>query len=133
MKAPTPVIPAMYQDHRQAWRGLALAAGAALLLSACVVAPAPYYRGGGVAYGPAPGAYGEVVMTAPPAPYQEVVPVSPGLGYVWIGGYWNWVGGRHVWAGGHWEPGRPGYAWVPHNWGRTGNGWRLNPGHWQRH
>ncbi|WP_297753462.1 hypothetical protein [Hydrogenophaga sp.] len=26
---------------------------------------------------------------------------------MWIGGYWNWVAGRHMWVGGHWEAPRP--------------------------
>jgi hypothetical protein len=105
----------------------------AATLGGCVVAPAGYYRQ--PAYGPAggPAVYGDVVLAAPPAPYVENYGVAPGVGYVWLGGYWNWVGSRHVWVGGHWEQGRPGHVWVPHNWVREGNGWRLNPGRWQRH
>ena len=29
-----------------------------------------------------------------------MVGVAPVPGYVWFGGYWNWVGGRHVWDAG---------------------------------
>jgi len=92
---------------------------AATMLGGCVVAPAPGY-------------YGPVVAVAPPAPPVEVVGVAPGPGYVWFGGYWNWVGGRHVWVAGHWGPGRPGYHWVPHTWVREGGGWRMSGGHWAR-
>jgi hypothetical protein len=97
--------------------GAALAAAA--LLSACVVAPAPYPEGG---------AY---VTVAPPAPQVEVIGTPPVPGYFWIGGYWGWVGGRHEWVGGHWEAPRPGYHYVPHAWVREGGGYRAYPGHWE--
>ena len=73
-----------------------------------------------------------VVVTAPPAAIVEVQGVAPQPGYVWVNGYWNWVGGRHVWVPGRWEAHRPGYAWAPHQWHREGNGWRMAPGHWER-
>ncbi len=99
--------------------GAALLAG--ILLAGCVVAPAPgYYR------------VGPVVTVAPPPVPVEVVGVAPAPGYVWMAGYWNWVGGRHVWVAGHWGPGRPGYRWAPQHWVATPGGWRLAPGHWVR-
>ena len=73
-----------------------------------------------------------VVMVAPPAPQVEVIPASPQPEYVWIGGYWNWVGGQHVWVGGRWMAPRPGYHWVAHSWVRVGGGWRLQEGYWAR-
>jgi hypothetical protein len=100
---------------------IALALALTSLLGACVVIPAPRHYGGG----------GEVVTVAPPAPQGEVVGVAPGPGFIWIGGFWNWIGGRHVWVGGHWESHRPGHRWVPHQWHRDGPGWRLAPGHWE--
>jgi hypothetical protein len=100
--------------------GMAMLALASVTLSGCVVAPAPGYYGD------------ETVMVAPPAPQVEVVGVAPAPGYVWIGGYWNWVGGRHVWVGGHWDAGRPGYHWVPHRWVAYHGGYRLARGHWER-
>jgi len=98
--------------------GCLLVAGT--LLGGCVVAPAQGYYGGGV------------VTVAPPAPQDVVVGVAPAPGYVWIGGYWDWVGGRYVWHAGSWGPGRAGYHWVPHGWVRAGGGWRMAPGHWAR-
>jgi len=69
---------------------------------------------------------------APPAPQVEYFGAPPVVGYVWISGYWNWVGGRHVWVSGRWAaPPRPGQRWVPHQWHRQGDGWRLNHGHWE--
>ena len=43
------------------------------------------------------------VRLAPPAPITELQPNSPGNGYTWIPGFWNWDGRRYVWAAGHWE------------------------------
>ena len=89
-----------------------------LLLDGCVVVPAErhYYR--------------EPVMVAPPPPREESVGPPPTTGYVWIGGFWNWEGGRHRWVEGHWEAPRHGHHWVPHQWGREGDHWRLHEGHW---
>ena len=105
-------------------RGMKVAAAmlalASVTLTGCVVAPAPGYYAGGT------------VMVAPPAPQVEVVGVAPAPGYVWIGGYWNWVGGRHIWVSGHWTKPRPGHHWVAYEWVRQGDGWRLRPGHWER-
>lgn len=95
----------------------ALAAGAAL--TGCVVAPVGPY-------------YGEPVVTAPPQPQYEVVPVAPYPGWLWIGGYWTWRVDRHVWVGGQWVPPRPGWRYVPHRWDPGPRGWREAPGRWQR-
>ena len=86
----------------------------AALLGGCVVR-------GSVAV-PAPAVYVGTVAVAPPAPQVEVIGAPPQPGYVWLGGYWNWVGERHVWVGGHWEARHPGYHWVPHEWVRAGGG-----------
>jgi len=101
--------------------GVAALALATLTLSACVVTARPGYYGGGA-----------VVTVAPPEPQVEVMGVAPAPGYVWFGGYWNWVGGRHVWVPGGWHAGRPGYHWVPHHWVAQGGGYRLAQGHWER-
>jgi hypothetical protein len=86
---------------------------------------------GGCVVEPARGAYvGGVVVAEPPAPVVETIGVAPVAGYVWLGGYWNWVGGRHVWVAGHWAAPRPGYRWAPHEWVRVNGGWRLREGHW---
>ena len=83
------------------------------LASGCVVAtrPAP------VVYeqpGPPPAPPGEVIVTEdPPAPVYETVGVAPGPGFIWIGGYYHWNGGRWVWYRGHYaRPPHPGAAWV---------------------
>lgn len=111
--------------HRLAGTLLLAALASATLLAGCVVR--------GTVAVPAPAVYvGGTVSIAPPPPQVEVIGTPPAAGYVWLGGYWNWVGGRHVWVGGHWEARRPGYHWVPHAWVRAGGGWRLREGHWAR-
>jgi hypothetical protein len=101
-------------------RNAAIVAALSVSLSACVVYPAR------VAYA------GPVVTIAPPAPIVETYGVAPGPGYIWMGGYWNWVGGRHVWVGGHWAAGRAGYVWAPHHWVQGRDGWHMAEGHWVR-
>jgi WXXGXW repeat (2 copies) len=73
-----------------------------------------------------------LVMVPPPAPQVEAIGPAPHCGYVWIGGYWNWTGGRHEWVGGRWVPPRPGHHWVAYEWVHQGDGWKLKPGHWVR-
>lgn len=102
---------------------LALAAATVLALGGCVIAPLP-------ARGPYASEQGPVVEVAPPSPQYEVVPASPGAGYVWIGGYWTWQLGRHVWIGGRWALPPAGHVWVPGYWGRAGHGWRWHGGYW---
>jgi len=104
------------------WMDRSLIAGLALCaaLAGCVVEPARVHYAGAI------------VVTEPPAPIVEEYGVAPTPGYVWLGGYWNWVGGRHVWIGGHWDRPHPGYRWEPHRWERVNGGWRLREGHWAR-
>jgi hypothetical protein len=89
-------------------------------LAACVIVPDQSHTAGGI------------VMVAPPPPRVETIESAPAPGYVWLGGYWGWVGDRHEWVPGHWEAPRPGRHWVAHQWVREGDGWRLKPGHWAR-
>jgi hypothetical protein len=100
-----------------------IAALATLALSACVVAPYPYYSS----------AYDQPVAVAdvpPPAPYAEVVPAIPYVGAVWLSGYWGWSGHRHQWVPGRWEQPRPGYYWRPHRWEPMSGRWHLRGGGW---
>src|ERR1700756_863951 len=106
----------MKNDPRCA-RMIAAALLTCVALVGCVVAPGPAYY---------PGEYAAV---APPPPQGEVIGAAPAPGYLWIGGYWNWVGGRHVWVAGRWEAPRPGYRWVAHAWEHEARGWRMRPGH----
>jgi WXXGXW repeat (2 copies) len=104
---------------------------AATALSGCIVAPV----GGPYRSVPTPyeaGPPGPPIEYAPPPPQYEVIPVAPAVGYVWIGGYWNWQVNRHVWIGGRWALPPAGRYWVPHRWDRGPGGWRHHPGYWGR-
>jgi hypothetical protein len=72
------------------------------------------------------------VPAAPPPPVAEVVPVTPGPGYVWVGGYHRWDGARYVWVGGRWEVGpHPKARWVPGHWRHDRQGYVWIQGHWR--
>lgn len=101
--------------------GALLAAGG--LISGCAVVPAPV----------AVSADAVVAPVAPPVAQVEIVPPVPYVGAVWVGGYWNWYGGRHVWVPGRYVRPNPGYRWQPHYWAqRPGGGWWLRGGVWVR-
>lgn len=93
---------------------------AALLLGGCVVAPYDTYP-----------VYGDPVYVEPPPPRIEHPGYAPAVGYLWIGGYWNWSGHQHVWIPGRWEAPRPGYRWIEPRWERDGRNWRQQRGGWQ--
>ena len=103
------------------WAAVALVALAlpAALLTGCLVPDQRHYVDG-------------LVLVAPPSPREEIVGDPPEPGYVWLGGYWNWVGNRHEWVPGHWTVARPNREWIPYQWVRQGDGWTLKKGHWQR-
>lgn len=69
-------------------------------LGGCAVVPADEYGYYDDDYG-----YYErdtVIVTPPPrVEYRGRPPVSS---YIWIDGYWNWVGHRHDWVPGYWAP-----------------------------
>jgi hypothetical protein len=71
-----------------------------LVLGGCAVVPVDEYGYYEDDYG-----YYErdtVIVTPPPrVEYRGRPPVSS---YIWIDGYWNWVGHRHDWVPGYWAP-----------------------------
>ena len=42
--------------------------------------------------------------SAIPAPMVEAIPITPGPGYDWVPGYWNWDGSTWMWVYGSWRP-----------------------------
>jgi len=76
---------------------------------------------------------GYYVVAGPPPPLRaEGVVASPGVGYVWTPGYWNWSPGGYFWVGGAWRfPPHRGAIWIgPHREWR-GNGWVYYRGYWR--
>jgi hypothetical protein len=70
--------------------GVAVAVAGAAALTGSIVVPA----GGRGRYAGCGGYSGGPVMVALPLPQGEVIALAPRPGYFWIGGFWDWVGGR---------------------------------------
>ncbi|HSV53592.1 MAG TPA: hypothetical protein VLJ57_15860 [Burkholderiaceae bacterium] len=102
-----------------------------LWLSGCVIAPLPPPPQSPQVLGEPAGPVVVAPMAPPPMPAESIA-VAPAPGYIWIGGYWGWVGGRHVWSAGHWTAPRPGYRWMPRRWSPGAGGWHQHGGYWAR-
>jgi len=74
-----------------------------------------------------------VVVVAPPPPRPELHRTPcPGIGFVWIDGYWAWQGGRHVWIGGRWDrPPHGHHRWVAPRWEHRRGGYFFIDGCWR--
>jgi hypothetical protein len=72
---------------------------------------------------------GGYVVAPPPPVVTGYVPVAPGPGYAWVGGYYYPAGPRYAWHAGYWAP-RPyaGAYWVAPRY----NGGRYYRGYWRR-
>jgi hypothetical protein len=71
----------------------------------------------------------------PPVARVEVISVRPGPSYVWVAGYWGWVGADYYWVPGRWTvpPQRVYTVWVSGSWDHhRGRGWHYRPGHWRK-
>ena len=68
------------------------------------------------------------VQVGPPAPVYETVPVSPGPGYVWVGGYYTYSGGRYVWRHGYYAH-HAGH-WCAGAWHHNHHGYYWSEGRW---
>jgi hypothetical protein len=81
------------------------------------------YYGGGV---------GIEVGAGPPGFRTEVAVASPGPGYYWVPGYWDWAGAQWTWVGGTWV--RPPHAhavWVAPRYYQRHGRWNYVHGHWR--
>ncbi|HTQ78699.1 MAG TPA: hypothetical protein VMM92_01800 [Thermoanaerobaculia bacterium] len=59
---------------------------------------------------------------------------SPGPGYAWVPGYWDWVPERadYVWVEGRWaQPPHAHAVWVAPRYERHRGGWFYQRGHWR--
>jgi len=73
-----------------------------------------------------------IVQQDPPPPPADVVVISPGPDYVWVGGEYTWVGANWVWVGGHWGyPPHPHAIWVGGSRWHDGHGWHYTRGYWR--
>lgn len=69
----------------------------------------------------------------PPPPPREVVIVRPAPEYVWVGGYYTYVGvDRYEWVPGRWEmPPPQRRAYVAPHWKRSGGNYVYIRGYWR--
>ena len=68
----------------------------------------------------------------PPPPRYGIVGVTPGPGFVWCDGFWDWRGGRWFWVSGGWR--RPPHrraVWVPGYWHEEHSRYRFHRGYWR--
>ena len=73
-----------------------------------------------------------VVQEAPPAVIVERRSAAPGVGFIWIDGYWHWGGHRYDWERGHWaRPPHEHEVWIaPRYESHDRGGYRYVPGRW---
>lgn len=84
----------------------------------------------GCAPSPPPGRV--YVVDRPPPLRTELIPIRPGLGYVWLPGYWSREPRGYVWVTGRYEAAPARHrAWVPGRWQHDRGGWYYTQGHWR--
>ena len=83
--------------------------------------------------------FGEVfvgisVRFGPPALPVYAQPICPGLGYLWVPGYWAWDDlDGYYWVPGTWVFAPVGMLWTPGYWGWGGGFYVWHPGYWGPH
>jgi hypothetical protein len=105
--------------------------GASFLLTGCVVRERTVYTNGGP---PPAQASADVEVDGPPPADQvdTVVGVAPAPGFVWVGGFYGWGGGRWVWHAGYWgRPPHPGAVWVHPYYAYRGGRHYYVRGYWR--
>jgi IPT/TIG domain-containing protein len=63
-------------------------------------------------------------------PPDKVETVTPKAGFVWIGGHWEWRGGKWQWLNGHFERERAGKKYTPGHWDHRGDTYEYTGGTW---
>ncbi len=81
---------------------------------------------------PHPATYAYVTTGGPPGDRTEVITVSPGANYVWVGGRWAYRNNNYEWVPGAWAVPAVGFTrWEPGRWDHDGHGWFYRDGHWR--
>ena len=65
-------------------------------------------------------------------PTGVVLDPPPAVGFVWVGGFWDYGGGHYAWRHGYW--GRPGagyHGWERDRWVHGEHGYVHQRGHWR--
>jgi hypothetical protein len=56
---------------------------------------------------------------------------SPGAGYVWVNGEWEWNSGNYHWHEGSWQRAQEGRSWKSGYWESGSKGYRWHKGRWE--
>lgn len=67
-----------------------------------------------------------------PAPVVEVVPPAPGVGFIWVNGYWSWNGDQYFWIPGLWTVCPEGCFYARPHWEYRGGRHVFVRGYWYR-
>ena len=59
-------------------------------------------------------------------------PISPGPGYVWTEGEWEYTGGNYHWREGSWQHAREGHTWKSGHWENSNKGYKWHKGGWNK-
>ena len=68
----------------------------------------------------------------PPEKAEGNRPAAPGFGYIWVGGYWDYLDGNYIWRDGSWKQGKPDYEYVRARYEYDGKSWVFHRPHWKR-
>jgi len=74
------------------------------------------------------------VRDAPPPEKTETAdkPAAPGMGYIWVAGYWDYLDGNYVWRDGRWVQAKPDYEYVRARYEYDGKSWLFHRPHWKK-
>lgn len=87
---------------------------------------------GGLSLAGCAGGYAYYASMPPPPLRAEVRGVAPGVGFVWIDGYWGYSGGRYAWVPGYWgRPPRGRSRWEPGRWETRRGRYQYRQGRWR--
>jgi hypothetical protein len=71
------------------------------------------------------------VSEAPPADKEETdKPASPGYGYIWANGYWDYVSGTYMWKAGRWVQAKQDFEYQRARYEHDSTGWVFHRPHW---
>jgi hypothetical protein len=74
---------------------------------------------------------GVSVRIGPPALPVYEQPICPGLGFLWVPGYWAYGSDGYFWVPGTWvEPPEVGLLWTPGYWAWENDAYRWHAGYW---
>ena len=74
----------------------------------------------------------QVNSQPPPEKAEGTRPAAPGFGYIWVGGYWDYLDGNYIWRDGRWVQGKPDYEYVRARYDYDGKSWVFHRPHWKR-